>query len=685
MKTHCVCVCFKGGGDGEAVKEKRRLYDSVAVVQHNRDRRETGGWPGLGVSAFRMVFLAESGTLPTISLRCVFILQITEGGKLIMITTNEVSQTSEEKAHTRFGELLVSKGLLNRRELTEALNEQRSRGGRLGDILVRMKMVSDEDVRGALAEHLSTERVHLDEKEIDMNVARLVPEAIAKRFNLVAFGEKDQKVLVAMADPLDIIAADTVTMKTGREIRAVLSSHREIHRAIEKVYHGSDLDEQRLRDLVEHAINTEDEEGEAHADEVMESALNAMEADISVEEAATRAPVIRYVDLLLRQAVKSRASDIHVEPRERTMTIRMRIDGVLQDMVPPPRKMQAAIATRIKILSRMDIAERRLPQDGRFKIKATGRDIDVRVSVIPTIHGEKVVMRILDSAAVNHNLDQLGFDTDLLAELKVTLTQPHGIIIVTGPTGSGKSTTLYSALNYLRDPRKNITTVEDPVEYRLDGINQIQVKPDIGLDFAESLRAILRQDPDIILIGEIRDKETIDIAIKASLTGHLVLSTFHTNDAPSAISRMVYMGVESYLLASTVNLIIAQRLVRRICEYCREPVEVSPEIVKRLNVPAQQAENAVFYHGRGCPKCSGTGYLGRLPIFEFLVMDREVRDAVSAGVSEAKIRQMSRERGYQGLLGSGVDRMLEGQTTAEEVLGAAFSERERAERAVKHA
>jgi len=599
-----------------------------------------------------------------------------------MITSDDISQTSEKRASTRFGELLVSKGLLNLRALSEALNEQRVRGGRLGDVLVKLKMVSDEDVRCALAEHLSTERVHLDDKEINMNVARLVPEAIAKRFSLVAIGEKDEKVLVAMADPLDIIATDTVTMKTGREIKPVLSSLREIHRAIEKVYHGSDLDEQRLRDLVEHAVSTEDEEG-AHADEMMENALSALEADISVEEAATRAPVIRFVDLLLRQAVKSRASDIHVEPRERSMTIRMRIDGVLQDMVPPPRKMQAAIATRIKILSRMDIAERRLPQDGRFKIKATGRDIDVRVSVIPTIYGEKVVMRILDSAAVNHNLDQLGFDADLLDELKVMLSQPHGIIIVTGPTGSGKSTTLYSALNYLRDPRKNITTVEDPVEYRLDGINQIQVKPDIGLDFAESLRAILRQDPDIILIGEIRDKETIDIAIKASLTGHLVLSTFHTNDAPSAISRMVYMGVESYLLASTVNMIIAQRLVRRVCEQCKEPVEVPPEIIKRLNITPERAPNPVFYHGRGCNACSNTGYFGRLPIFEFLVMDKEIREAVSSGVSEAKIRAMSRERGYQGLLGSGVDRLLDGVTTTEEVLGAAFTEKDRAERAVK--
>ena len=591
-----------------------------------------------------------------------------------MISTSDITQASGKNINIRFGELLLSKGLLNRRELTEALNEQRSKGGRLGEILVKLRMVSDEDVRVALAEHLATEHVHLDGKEIDMNIARLVPESLAKRFNLVAIDEKDGKVLVAMADPLDIVATDTITMKTGREIQPVLSSLREIRQTIEKVYHGSDIDEQRLRDLVEHAVNTEAEE-EGDQDTLMENALNALEADISVEEAATRAPVIRFVDLLLRQAVKSRASDIHVEPQELSMTIRMRIDGVLQDMVPPPRKMQAAIATRIKILSKMDIAERRLPQDGRFKIKAPGRDIDVRVSVIPTIYGEKVVMRILDSAAVNHDLDQLGFDPELLEEFKMMLAQPHGIIVVTGPTGSGKSTTLYSALNYLKDPRKNITTVEDPVEYRLRGINQIQVKPEIGLDFAESLRAILRQDPDIILIGEIRDKETIDIAIKASLTGHLVLSTFHTNDAPSAISRMVYMGVEPYLLASTVNLIVAQRLIRRICDRCKEPVAINEQVLRRLNVSPEKARDAVFYHGRGCATCGGTGYMGRLPIFEFLVTDSEIRDKISTGSSEARIREMSRERGYKGLLGSGVNRMLDGVTTAEEVLGATFTQK----------
>ena len=586
-----------------------------------------------------------------------------------MITKGDTTHRGKKKSNMRFGELLLSKGLLNNNDLTEALNEQRSRGGRLGEILIRLKMLSDDAVKSALAEHLSTEFVHLDVGEIDMNAARLIPEVIAKRFSLIAIGQKDNRLTVAMADPLDVIATDTVTLKTGREVRPVLSPRKEIQNALEIIYHGSDVDEQSLRDLVE--LHVEDEVTEQDA--VLEDTL---EADISVEEAATRAPVIRFVDLLLRQAVKSRASDIHVEPQENSMVVRMRIDGILRDMIPPSRKMQAAVSTRIKILSKMDIAERRLPQDGRFRIKAPGRDIDVRVSVIPTIYGEKVVMRILDSAALNHNLDQLGFEPPLLKELKDNLCQPHGIIIVTGPTGSGKSTTLYSALNFIKDPKKNITTVEDPVEYRLAGINQVQVKPEIDLDFGLALRAILRQDPDIIFIGEIRDKETIDIAIKASLTGHLVLSTFHTNDAPSAISRMVYMGVEPYLLSSTVNLIIAQRLVRRICDRCKEPVTLDEDTLRGLKINPEKAKDMVFYHGTGCNTCGRTGYLGRLPIFEFLVMDREIRERMVAGASESEIRRISRKKGYDGLFESGINRILAGLTTAEEVLSATFTEKE---------
>ena len=566
-----------------------------------------------------------------------------------------------------FGELLVSRELLSREELIKALNEQREQGGRLGEVLLRLKMLSDEDVTLALAEHLSMEYIRLDDiTKIDVNLARMLPEAIAKRFCLVAIGEIDDKVIVAMADPLNVVAIDTITLKIKRQIKVVISSPQEIRQAIEVIYHGSDVEEQQLRDLVELEVGKEGKIGSIVED--------ASEAEVDSEVAATKPPVIRFVDLLLSQAVKSRASDVHIEPQEKSMVIRMRIDGVLRDMVPPARKMQAAVITRIKILSDMDIAERRLPQDGRFKIRTSGRDIDVRVSAIPTIYGEKVVMRILDASAVSHDIDQLGFEPECLKEFKTILSQPHGIIVVTGPTGSGKSTTLYSALNYLRDPTKNITTVEDPVEYRLAGINQIQVKPEIALDFAVCLRAILRQDPDIVLIGEIRDKETVEIAIKASLTGHLVLSTFHTNDAPSAISRFVYMGIEPYLLASTLNLIVAQRLVRKICDRCKESVELSEEVLKRLKIDPEQAKDTVFYHGRGCKICGGTGYLGRLPVFEFLVMDSDMREKLVSGANESQIRATSRQKGYSGLLESGVSNMLKGLTTAEEVLSVTFTE-----------
>jgi type IV pilus assembly protein PilB len=584
-----------------------------------------------------------------------------------MATTTDASLSLGDRGTARFGELLRFKGLLSRKDLAKALKEQRRGGGRLGQVLVRLSLLSDDQITDVLAEQFSIERIHLNANDINLSVARLVPEAMAKRFVLVAVGESAGKIVVAMADPLDVVAIDTVTLRLRREVKLVVSSRSEILRAIEIVYHGSDLDEQRLRDLVQLEVGSDG----TQADLPIE---NVSMADISVEEAAAQAPVIRFVDLLLRQAVKSRASDIHVEPQEYSMTVRMRIDGALTNMVPPPRSMEAAVCTRIKILSKMDIAERRLPQDGRFKVKAPSRDIDVRVSTIPTIYGEKVVMRILDPSSVSHDLKQLGFEPELLEQFKEMLLRPHGIIVVTGPTGSGKSTTLYSALKYLRDPSKNITTVEDPVEYRIDGINQIQVKPEIGLDFAISLRAILRQDPDIIFIGEIRDKETIDIAIKASLTGHLVLSTFHTNDAPSAISRMRYMDVQSYLLASTLNLIIAQRLVRRLCDHCKERMELNDRVLKCLNINSEVARDQSIYRGRGCKNCSGSGYVGRLPIFEFLAVDNEIREMLVSRASEAQIRAAARRKGYGGLLESGVSRVLDGLTTAEEILSVATVE-----------
>jgi type IV pilus assembly protein PilB len=584
----------------------------------------------------------------------------------------ETAEIQKPKTTHLFGEYLVSKGVLTRLQLSKALDEQRRFGGRLGEALIRLSMMTEEQVTQMLAEHLSMEYVRFDDiSKINLNIARMLDESISKRFCLIGIGEVDGRVVVAMADPLNVIAIDTITLKIKRPIKVVIGSAQEIRRAIEIIYHGSDVEEQRLRELVQCEVSRFDQSEDERVESILEE---TSDAGTDNEAEATKAPVIRFVDLLLSQAVKSRASDVHIEPQEKTMMIRMRIDGILRDMVPPARNMQKAVLTRIKILSNLDIAERRLPQDGRLKIRASNRDIDVRVSTLPTIYGEKIVMRILDTAGASHDINKLGIEPELLAVLKNALNQPHGIMIVTGPTGSGKSTTLYACLNHLRDPTMNITTVEDPVEYRLAGINQVQVKSDINLTFAACLRSILRQDPDIVLIGEIRDKETVEIAIKASLTGHLVLSTFHTNDAPSAITRLINMGIEPYLLSSSLNLIIAQRLVRKICEKCKEPTTLSEQVLKRLKIDPARIKDANLCRGKGCNACGNTGYHGRLPIFEFLVMDHEMRDLVTATATEAQLRAAARKKGYGGLLESGVTKMLQGLTTAEEVLGVTFSD-----------
>ncbi len=573
-------------------------------------------------------------------------------------------QKPKGKDNQLFGEFVVSKGLLTKQQLTQALNAQHDKGGYLGEVLQQMGILKEDQVTSALAEYLSMDYYDLwDTSQIDMKSARLLPENLAKRFCLIILRDEGTHVVVAMADPFNVIEIDTIKLKIGREVKVVISTPSSIRRAIEEIYHGSDVQEQNLRDLVQMQVE----------DELPEEDLTQQDSE-NEQVAATKAPLIRFVDLLLNHAVKSRASDIHIEPGEKNMMIRMRIDGVLREMVPPPKKMQAAVVTRVKILAGLDIAERRLPQDGRFKIKNSGNPIDVRVSIIPTIYGEKAVMRILDGAAANHNVDVLGMDPKRLDEFKQVLTQPHGIIVVTGPTGSGKSTTLYSVLNYLKDPTKNITTVEDPVEYSLEGINQIQVKQDIDLDFAVCLRAILRQDPDIILIGEIRDKETVDIAIKASLTGHLVLSTFHTNDAPSAISRFLYMDIEPFLLASTLNMVLAQRLVRRICEHCKEPTKIEPRQAKLLGI--SDAKEIEIHHGKGCKVCGGSGYMGRLPVFEFLMIDSQIREMILKGASEIDIRKKAREKGYGGLMEDGVEKIKQGLTTPEEILRVAFVEQE---------
>ena len=567
-----------------------------------------------------------------------------------------------------FGEWLIEHGMVNAQQLEAAMAEQKNSGERLGRILVRLEHLTEAQLTEALSGFLALDSVSLEDlSAIDKEMARRVPENIAKRFGLVVVGQREGKMLVAMSDPLNVVAVDTVSVKLKCPIRVAVAGEGAIRRAIEYLYHGTDLEVQKIRDLIQVENDT---------DLISEVSLQeTVETDMEESVGADDAPVVRFVDLMISHAVKSRASDIHIEPQEKDMIIRMRIDGILTEMVPPPRKMQPAVLARIKILSHMDIAERRLPQDGRFKIRnSQSGDIDVRVSSLPTIYGEKIVMRILDKSAVNHDLSSLGMEPEMLTRFKKTLELPHGIIIVTGPTGSGKSTTLYSALNALKDPKKNITTVEDPVEYRQRGINQTQVKSEIGLTFASCLRSILRQVPDIVLIGEIRDKETMEIAIKASLTGHLVLSTFHTNDAPSAISRFVYMGLEPYLLASTLNMVVAQRLVRRVCDKCREPITLNEEIVRRLHLTPEQLETATLYAGKGCQHCSNTGYRGRLPIFEFLMMDPDIRDAIAAGARESQIRTAARAKGYGDLFSCGISRMLKGLTTAEEVLRVTFSE-----------
>ncbi len=565
----------------------------------------------------------------------------------------------------KFGQWLIEKEKITEKQLEKALEAQKGTTNRLGFILSETGVLSIAEVTQLLAEYFGLDYFSSDAfSSIDMEVARKLSEAVSRRFLTIMTQEDGGVITVVMADPLNVVAIDALKSKLKADLRILIASEADINRGIEMVYHGSDLAERQLRDIVELEVNSAD-------DELSE---DGFDADLSNETEAAKAPVIRFVDLMLSQAIKSRASDIHVEPQERAMLIRMRVDGQLQKMFPPPRRMQAAIGTRLKILSGMNITERRVPQDGRFKVKLSGKAIDIRVNSIPTIYGEKIVMRILDQSALKHDLKAVGFEQQLLDAFVDALSQPHGIIIVTGPTGSGKSTTLYSALNYLIDPSKNITTVEDPVEYRLPGINQVQIRSEIGLTFASALRAILRQDPDIILIGEIRDKETMEIAMKASLTGHLVLSTFHTNDAPSAISRLLYMGLEPYLLASALNLVIAQRLIRRICERCKMPTELDEKSLKRLQISPQVAASATFYKGKGCEHCNGTGYRGRMPIFEFLTFDTLIRDKIVLKATEAEIRAASRAKGFGGLMESGVARLLAGYTTAQEVIAVTYNE-----------
>ncbi len=560
----------------------------------------------------------------------------------------------------RLGNLLVGHGVISEAQLARGVTRHKETGQLLGEALVELGFVTHDDIAHMLAEQLGIPFRELgDDFRLQKEEVALVPESVARRYTLVAVknGENLSLTLV-MKDPLDVEAIDTVRSLTRMEIHKAVSTEARIRAVIDKFYREEAHIERNLQDIVDLEGETEKLTGD-------ESKVDSDQLVVLANDA----PVVKFVNLMLMQATRDRASDIHFEPGERDVRVRLRVDGVLREVTPPPKNLYQAIVTRIKILSNMDIAERRLPLDGRFKFKAQGRVIDIRVSSLPEAHGEKLVLRVLDRESLLVDMKDVGFDDVMLKRFQQVLQAPHGIVLLTGPTGSGKTTTLYGALNYLRDPAWNIQTVEDPIEYLLPGINQMQIKPVIGLDFASALRSILRQDPDIIMIGEIRDLETAQIAMRAALTGHLVLSTLHTNDAPSALWRLRDIGLEPYLIAATMRLTLAQRLVRVICPHCREearPTEEEMDYAMALNPEAAAWQ---FQRGAGCLKCGKTGYRGRTGIFEYLEVSDPIREMILEESGAVAFRQKARELGMEPLALNGLRKVKEGTTTITEVMG----------------
>lgn len=563
------------------------------------------------------------------------------------------------KSKLRLGEILLKEGLLTQQQLDETLRFQKSSGRTIGDIIVDRGFVSEQDLANALAKQLDIPFVSIKDGSLvpsdKGNLTKVVPEAFSVRHIVLPLSKHLKSLTVAFANPLDLLVVDNLKKITGCEINPVIATKSDLREAINKFYGGKDL----LEEAVDKTYTLQ---------EGLE--LIPVQQKESLEDTVSKAedaPVIKLVNLLLIQAVKERASDIHIEPFRDKINVRFRIDGILHKIAPPSQHLLPALISRIKILSKMDISEKRLPQDGGFSVKVEDRPIDLRVSVIPTIYGEKGVLRILDKGAISLDLERLGFSEKDLAIFKKAITTPYGLILITGPTGSGKSTTLYSALNFIMTPKKNIITIEDPVEYQISGINQVQVKPKIGLAFAEGLRSFLRQDPDIIMVGEIRDLETAEICIRAALTGHLVLSTLHTNDAPSAITRLVDIGLEQYLVASGLILLMAQRLVRKLCPKCKEPTKLPTELIKKYNIAQQDA-----FKAKGCEFCRQTGYSGRTAIHEVLLVTPEMRELIAKGTSTTQIREAARQTGMKTLLEDGLHKAIEGITSVEEIMSSVF-------------
>jgi type IV pilus assembly protein PilB len=557
---------------------------------------------------------------------------------------------------SRIGELLVREKMLSLQQLQQAQHEAKRTGKRLGETLSRLGYVKDQELTQFVAKQYSLPSINLSEIEIEPGVLRLVPREICEKHQVIPVRRNGPTLIVAMADPANIYAIDELKFLTQYNIEPVVASEQALEAAISRYYDkGPDLDQ-----LV----------GDMDVDNVDYAGSGGDDVNVvDLESMAGEAPVVKLCNQILLSAIKMKASDIHIEPYEKSFRVRFRVDGILQEQVRPPLKLRNAITSRLKIMAALDIAERRLPQDGRIKLKlGATREMDFRVSVLPTLFGEKIVLRLLDKQSLQLDMTKLGFDQGPLDHFKQAIKKPYGMVLVTGPTGSGKTTTLYSALSELNTPERNISTAEDPVEYNLHGINQVQMHDDIGLNFAAALRAFLRQDPNIIMVGEIRDFETAEIGVKAALTGHLVLSTLHTNDAPSTVSRLLNMGIEPFLVTASVNLVLAQRLARRICQDCKQPDEKYPEALSKMGMTEEQIKRAVIMKGRGCQTCNGTGYKGRVALYEVMPFTDTLKEAVLSGDSAAELKTKMIEGGVQSLRMAGIAKILDGMTTPEEIL-----------------
>ena len=557
----------------------------------------------------------------------------------------------------RIAEVLIEDGLLLPNQLEEAVGIQKSEGGRLLKILTDKQFVTEQDMVFSMGRCLNTPPINLSRLRVPEEVLSLVPREMARDNRLVPVARLNGKLFVAMADPTNVLAVDDLKRRVQLDIVPMIATEKAIKDALTGVHAAGDMG-QVLKQVAEEAVQS------AEAVEVQATDREEIDLDRLVQDSAD-APVIKIVNLILAQAVKEGASDIHIEPFHNTLKLRYRIDGELVPAESPPKALQLAVTSRIKILAGLNIAERRIPQDGRFLIRVLGKEVDLRISILPTSHGEKIVIRILDKTALTGSVDKMGMDQETLAKFRKAIDAPHGMILVTGPTGSGKTTTLYSVLQELNNPQYNIVTVEDPIEYELAGVNQVAVRSDIGLDFASALRSILRQDPDIVMVGEIRDNETADIAVKAALTGHQVLSTLHTNDAAGAITRLDDMGIEPFLISSSILMTCAQRLVRRVCTNCQEEFVPEDEIVEKLGL--KDTKEAVFHHGTGCDRCKGRGYLGRLALIEALPISEAIRRLIIKRASAAIIKNQAMSEGMKTLRQVGIEKAFEGITTLEEV------------------